>query len=311
MDGVADESGRRMKIGAVLALGEGDMDGGTPRWADVRALTQAAEHAGFDSAWFEDHFIARFPNRDETGVWEVFTMLGALAASTSRITLGPLVACTSFRNPALLAKIADTMDEISGGRFILGLGAGWHKPEYTAFGYPFDHLAARFEEALHIIVPLLREGHVDFAGRYYSARDCVLRPRGPSRQGPPIWIGASKPRMLRLTARYADAWNTVWHRRPDSLAEPYARFKAACAEVGRDPATVELTVGTLARVLAPSEARPEDDTLIAGSPEEVAAGLRRFAEAGVRHLTVIVQPGNVASVERFGPVLDILRREGI
>jgi probable F420-dependent oxidoreductase len=308
---MAQQSGRRMKIGAVIALGEGEMADATPHWADVRALAQAAERAGFDSCWIEDHLISRFPNRDERGMWECFTTLSALAATTSRIQLGPLVACTSFRNPTLLAKMSDTLDEISDGRALLGLGAGWHEPEYAAFGYPFDHLAARFEEALGIIVPLLREGRVDFSGEYYTARDAVLRPRGPSPNGPPIWIGASKPRMLRLTARYADAWHTAWHKRPESVVEPYERFKAACAEVGRDPATVELAVGTLARVLLPGEARPADQQLIAGPAEEVAEGLRSFTATGARHLTVIVEPGDVASIERFGPVLDILDRVGI
>src|SRR5215469_10880090 len=181
-------SGRRMKIGFSPAIHGAAASGQMPRFRDLQAQAQVAEQIGFDSLWVADHVMWPFPNQEEKGCWEAFTVLSGLAALTSRIQLGPLVACTSFRNPALLAKMADTLDEISDGRALLGLGAGWHEPEYAAFGYPFDHLAARFEEALGIIVPLLREGSVNFSGEYYSARDAVLRPRGPSPKGPPIWI---------------------------------------------------------------------------------------------------------------------------
>ena len=154
--------------------------------------------------------------------------------------------CTAFRNPALLAKMADAVDEVSGGRLILGLGAGWHEPEFTAFGYPFDHLASRFEDALRIIAPLVRKGEVDFSGTYERAVDAVSRPRGPRPEGPPILIGASQPRMLRLTAELADAWNTCWLGRAEELPEKLAPLREACAQVGRDPATLEVTVGQLA-----------------------------------------------------------------
>jgi hypothetical protein len=171
---------------------------------EIREMAQAAERVGLDSIWLPDHLLYRFSERGEV-FWEVFTMLSALAAVTTRITLGTIVVSTSFRPPALVAKIADTIDEVSGGRLILGLGAGWYQPEYEAFGYPFDHLASRFEEAMQIIAPLLREGQVDFQGKYYQVHNCVLRPRGPSRHGPPLLIAGRRPRMLQLAARYADA----------------------------------------------------------------------------------------------------------
>ncbi len=173
-------------------------------------------------------------------------MPSALAAVTTRIALGTLVACTSFRSPALLAKIADTLDEISGGRVLLGLGAGWHQPEYETFGYPF-------EEALQVIVPLLRQGRVDFQGHYYQAHNSVLCPRGPSPLGPPIWIGADGPRMLHLTARYADAWNSAWHSDATAVKECYEQFKKACEAVGRDPTSIALTVGIRVRLLSAGE----------------------------------------------------------
>jgi probable F420-dependent oxidoreductase len=297
---------RRMKLGVIMGLGEGDFDGGTARYRDVLAMAQAAEQAGLDSFWLPDHLVARMPNEPEQGVWEVFTFLSALAVQTKDILLGPLVACTSFRNPGMLAKIAAGLDELSQGRFILGLGAGWHEPEYTAFGYPFDHRAARFEEALQVIVPLLREGQVDFAGQYYSARDCFLRPRGPSPKGPPIWIGAAGPRMLRLTARYADGINTVWHPQPERAAARLEEFRTACAEVGRDPATVQLTVGTMAHVLAPGESPKEDEKGAIGTAEEVAEALARFAAIGTQHLVIIAEPSNVRGVERLARVVELL-----
>jgi probable F420-dependent oxidoreductase len=299
-------SARPMKIGVIVGLGEGEMGERTPRYRDIENMAHAAEQSGFDSFWVADHLLFRMPDQPELGTWEAFTFLSALAATTSRIVLGPLVACTSFRNPALLAKMADSLDEISNGRFILGLGAGWHQPEYTAFGYPFDHLASRFEEALKILVPLLREGEVDFAGQYYTARDCFLRPRGPTPSGPPIWIGAKQPRMLQLSAQYADGFNTVWHRTPDKAAPRLEDFRQACAERGRDVATVELSVGTLAHILAPGESSKEDAQGLVGEAEAVAEGLAAFAALGTQHLIVIISPEDIRGIERFGKVIELL-----
>ncbi|MGH2516096.1 MAG: LLM class flavin-dependent oxidoreductase [Ktedonobacterales bacterium] len=302
-----DQPARRMKLGVMPSMGEDEERGGRAfSYAEIRDMAQAAEDVGLDSFWLADHLLYRFPGKPEAGAWEVFPFLGALAEATKRITLGPLVACTSFRSPALLAKMAESMDEITGGRFILGLGAGWHEPEYTAFGYPFDHRAARFEEALKIIVPLLREGHVDFHGAYYEATDTVLRPRGPSQGRFPIWIGAHRPRMLRLVARYADTWNTVWHERSDAIEAQKVQIAAACQAVGRDPATLELTAGTFAHILASGEQPKPDESHIAGSPEEVALALKGFADAGVKHLVVLVEPESAEGIARFGEVVTLL-----
>ena len=302
-----NRSAQRMKLGIVLSTEEGGLQGRTPTFRDLQEMAQVAEQVGLDSIWLSDHLIYRFPGQKELAPWEAFTMLSALAAVTTRIALGPLVACTSFRSPTLLAKMADTLDEISGGRFILGLGAGWHQPEYEAFGFPFDHLASRFEEALQVIVPLLREGHVDFQGQYYQVRDCVLRPRGPSQYGPPILIGARRPRMLRLVAQYADAWNTVWHVEPEVVKERYEQFKEACAVVGRDPRVIELTAGTLVR-LPQSGGDAEEEKAITGSAEEIASQLRGFADVGVTHLMVAFEPQGVADIEQFGRIVELLRQ---
>ena len=195
-----------------------------PRWSDLLALARQAEAAGFDSLWLVDHLLIRFAAVSEqfgrpvlpelaaaapVGVWECWSLLAALSAVTERVTLGTLVTCTSYRNPALLAKIADTVDEISGGRVMLGVGAGDYEDEHRSFGMRWDHRVSRFDEALQILHPIMRQGRVDFAGAYYQARDCELRPRGPRPQGPPLMIGAlgHGPRMLELVARYADVWN--------------------------------------------------------------------------------------------------------
>jgi probable F420-dependent oxidoreductase len=301
-------SAKDMKFGIVLDTVEGALQGKTPTFRELQEMAQTAERAGLDSIWLCDHLLYRFPGQEEMGIWELFTMLSALAAITTRITLGTIVVCTSFRPPALVAKMVDTIDEISGGRLILGLGAGWHKPEYEAFGYPFDHLAGRFEEAMQVIAPLLREGQVDFQGRYYSVHNCVLRPRGPSRNGPPILIAGRRPRMLQVTARYADAWNTAWHVEPTVVKERYEEFKKACAEVGRDPASVELTVGTVVRLPSSNETA-DAEKAISGSPENIASQLQRFAETGVTHLIVALEPLNVESIEQFWHIVELLRQQ--
>lgn len=300
-----DLSSKRVNIGIVLRLVEGSLDGRTPRFQDLRTMTQAAEQVGLDSLWLADHLIYRFPGQDEFAPWETFTMLSALAAVTTRITLGTIVACTSFRPPALLAKMADAIDEISDGRFVLGLGAGWHQPEYEAFGYPFDHLASRFEEALQIILPLLREGHVDFQGRYYQVHNCVLRPRGPSAGGPRILIGASRPRMLELVAKYADAWNTAWHIDPAAVKQRYEAFQQACANVGRATSAVELTIGTIVRLRPSKEKSPQ--AAITGEPEEIARQLQSLIDVGAGHLIVSLDPLTPATIEEFGQIVRQLR----
>ena len=178
-------------------------------------------------------------------------MLAGLAAVTTRVELGPLVACTNFHNPALLAKQAATIDEISGGRFVLGLGAGWNRTEFDAFGYPFDHRIDRFEEAFTIIRTLLRDGAIDFDGRYYQARDCELRPRGPRPQGPPLMIGSVGPRMLEITMPHADSWN-VWFVDTDNSPAGVGPLRDlvddACRRAGRDPGDVERTVAVQVRM---------------------------------------------------------------
>ena len=303
-----------MKLGLFLPVLEGWLgDHWLPRWSELRRLAVRAEAVCFDALFVPDHLILGqspywgIPEGETRGTWEAWTLLAALAATTRTIALGPFVCCSGFRNPALLAKMAVTADEISGGRLILGLGCGSHPPEYAAFGYPYDHRVGRFEEALRIIGPLLREGRVDYAGRFYEARDCELRPRGLRPGGPPIWIAGFQPRMLRLAARWGDAFITAWHPDPSAVAEPFARLDEACAEVGRDPATLGRTVGAIVSVRdGGCAALPR--AAIEGPPETLAARLLAFRSAGVYHVVCMLDPRDEKGVERFAPVIELVRR---
>ena len=306
---------RPFKIGLFVPHFELPWNGSTLRWAEIAGMAQRAEEVGFDSFWLPDHLLYRFPKVHPQGAWDAWSLLAALAATTQTMEIGPLVACSNFRNPALIAKMADTIDEISGGRLILGLGAGWHEPEYTAFGFPFDHRVSRFEEALQIITALLRTGHVDFQGTYYTARDCELRPRGPRPEGPPIVVGTSGQRMLRLTARYADAWNVDRQNDVAGVQALNARVDQACQDVGRDPASLSRIIGIQVDLLNDSRqpTRPRQWVMapwpLTGTPEELAAQIRRFAEARVEHLIVSLDPVSLAAIDAFAPVLEALDRE--
>jgi alkanesulfonate monooxygenase SsuD/methylene tetrahydromethanopterin reductase-like flavin-dependent oxidoreductase (luciferase family) len=331
--GVSGGGARRrpVKVGLVLPLVERQQGGKTARWSDLRAMARLAEDVGFDSVWLPDHLLFRFEMRlglrVRLGAWECWSVLCALAASTRRVELGTIVCCTAFRNPALLARMADTVNDISGGRLILGLGAGWHEPEFDAFGFPFDHRVSRFEEAVTIIATLLRRGRVDFHGRYYQALDCELRPGGQGRASPPLMIGTTGERMLSLTARFADLWN-AWlifgRSHPGEIPPLRARVDAACRRVGRDPASLGRSVairvalgGRSGRVLAAlwrigaglagASTRPSP---LIGSPAGLADALLGFAGQGISHVQVEVQSNSLAEVEAFARVLDALDRGG-
>ncbi|CAN5816889.1 LLM class flavin-dependent oxidoreductase [soil metagenome] len=297
-------NGRPCKVGIYLPMAERGMDGETPRWSDILAVARRAEELGFDSVFIADHLLYRFEGQDTFGIWEGMSLLAALAAATERIELGTGVICTGFRNPALLAKMADAIDEISGGRLILGIGAGWHDPEYEAFGYPTDHKFSRFREALQIIQPLLKTGAVDFQGEYYGAHNCELRPRGPRGADLPLMIASTGDKMLELTARYADAWNG-WVV-PGRNAELLGRLDAACAAAGRDPATLQrigmVMVDHTGAEPDPNARRPP----VQGTPEEMAAAFRSLAADGISHLVVSHTPDSMEGLETLAPVLEVL-----
>jgi probable F420-dependent oxidoreductase len=298
-----------LKVGVQLPEVEREVE-----WLELLAMAQAAERIGLDSVWVGDHLLYRYPGEPARGPWEAWSVLAALAAVTSRVELGPLVACLGFHNPAILAKKAATVDAISGGRLVLGVGAGWHRPEYDAFGVPFDHRASRFEEAFTILRELLRTGASVFHGTYYSVDDCVLQPRGPRPAGPPLVVGSFGDRILRFTLPHVDGWN-AWFadygNTREGLVALLAKIDAACEAVGRDPATLEKSIAPSVRMRG-GVGRPGGDPAereippISGEPERLAATLRDYAELGIRHVQLVLDPITVASIEALGPMLEML-----
>ena len=243
-------------------------------------------------------------------------MLSALAASTSRITIGPLVAATAFHAPAMLAKLAATVDEVSGGRLILGLGAGWNETEFRAFGFPFDHRISRFEEAFTIVRTLLQDGGIDFDGKFFQARDCVLLPSPARPGGPPLMVGSIGPRMLEITLPHVQAWN-VWYADTDNSTaglEPHLRLvDEVCRRVGRDPAEIERTAAVLVRLPGGTGRVMGDSTRgavppVEGSPAAIAGRLREYADLGVAEVQLVVDPISVESVHALAPMLAELDR---
>jgi alkanesulfonate monooxygenase SsuD/methylene tetrahydromethanopterin reductase-like flavin-dependent oxidoreductase (luciferase family) len=302
---------RPLKVGIQLPEVEREV-----RWPELLDMIRTIEDLGFDSIWLGEHLLYRWPDRPPRGPWEAWTQLAAIAAVTSRVEFGPLVACTNFHNPALLAKQAATIDEISGGRFVLGLGAGWNETEFRAFGLPFDHRVDRFEEAYTIIRGLLQDGAVDFEGRFYQARDCELLPRGPRAAGPPLLIGSNGPRMLRITMATAHAWNSWFSdfgNRPDGIGRLRDVVDAACLDVGRDPADIDRTVAVMVhlpggggRVQGGYVENPPQP--LEGTPETMAEALRAFAREGISHEQLVLDPIDADSIRTVGLVLTELDR---
>jgi alkanesulfonate monooxygenase SsuD/methylene tetrahydromethanopterin reductase-like flavin-dependent oxidoreductase (luciferase family) len=290
-----------MRVGLVMPIADQDGAGGTaPSYGLIRALAKAADDGGLDSIWVCDHLLSQSDGAT-TGIHECWTILSALAEATSRVQLGSIVMCTSFRNPALLAKMAGTLDHVSDGRLILGVGCGWHEPEYEAFGFPFDHRVGRFEEALTVILALIREGRADFEGRWVQARDAVLLP--PARPDIPILIAAKRPRMLELTARHADAWNLAWFGEPSERFETIrADLAAACATVERDPSTLDITAGVTVRFtdrLDPTLPPDKAPAIDGSQPGAIAAGLEAWQAIGTDHAIVALEPCDADTVARL------------
>lgn len=296
-------SKRPMGVGVMMPISEGGHFGGNPRFSDVVEVSQAAAAAGFDALWFADHFSSTRDDGVVRGVWEAFTMMAAVAAAVPDLQIGSLVACTGYRNPGLLAKMAESIDEISDGRFILGLGAGWHKPEYDQFGFPFDYRVSRFEEAIKIIHPLLRQGEADFQGKFFQANKAVNVPRGPRPAGPPILIGSNGERMLGLVAQYADAWNTGWHRSTEKVIGQAEKLNRACLAAGRNPSTVAKTVGANFRMNPSRGSRPD---CFEGGNEERAQLLREFRDLGIVHVIAGLDLCTPETVTDFGGALRLL-----
>ncbi len=305
----ASGSPRSPRVGFFMFPGDGPPPMG---WNDLVAIAQHAEEVGFDSLWLPDH--VQIPMGDDTlvGMWECWTFLAGLATVTSRVDIGTLVASTSYRNPALIAKMAEAIDEMSNGRVILGIGAGHIPTEAHAFDFPYDYRASRFEEAIQIITSLVRERTVDFEGRWHSARGAVMRPDGPRSHGLPVMVGAEGPRMIRIAARYADELNIDIGTTLDSIGPLSERIDDACRDVGRDPATLRRSAFIPIDLSSP-ERPPDpylgsmfDEVAYRGTPEELANVFRAYAAAGFHEVQVWPNPCTIDFIDAFAPVLALL-----
>jgi alkanesulfonate monooxygenase SsuD/methylene tetrahydromethanopterin reductase-like flavin-dependent oxidoreductase (luciferase family) len=278
-------------------------------WPEYVAMARAAEEVGFDSIWVGDHLLYRGDGRPERGPWDAWTMLAGLAAVTERVTLGPLVACTAFRRPGVLARTAAAVDELSRGRLVLALGAGWNKIEFDAFGIPFDHRVGRFEEAFEIIRRLLAGERVTFSGRYETVADAILLPAPTSR--PSLMVGATSRPMLEISLPHVDAWNTwyEWYgNTPDGFAAANSMVDELVRRAGRDPRAILRSACALVVLDRAAGERQLRDVVppLEGSPERIAADLRELAEAGADEAILVVSPITERSIRLLGATLALL-----
>ena len=293
---------RPLRVGIQLPEVERDV-----RWPEYVAMARAAEEVGFDSVWVGDHLLYRGGGRPERGPWDAWTLLAGVAAVTERVRIGPLVACTAFRSPGVLARTAAAVDELSGGRLVLGLGAGWNEPEFRAFGLPFDHRVARFEEAFEIVRRLIGGERVTFAGRYHAVQDALLLP--PPARRPPLMVGANGPRMLAATLAHVDAWNTwydVYGNTPEGFAEANRAVDEAAERAGRDPREIERSACVLVVLDRAAAERPIVPDAPPVEEPHVAAGLRALADAGADEAILVVSPITEDSIRRLRGALAAL-----
>ena len=296
-----------MKIGVQLPEVERPV-----RWSEVRDIARTVEDCGLDSVWLGDHLLYR-EDGPARGPWEAWSVLAGLAEATERVEIGPLVAATAFHVPAMIAKKAATVDEISGGRLILGLGAGWNQTEFDAYGFPYDHRVARFEEAFTIVSTLVRDGAIDFEGRFYTNRGMELVPR--ARPDMKILIGSNGPRMLRAALPRADMWNT-WYldfgNHPDGLSPLNEIVDEACRDVGRDPSDIERTAAIYVQLEGGTGRRAGSEEKQAGKPitgtrEAIAGEIAGFEGAGLGHIQVVLDPIDARAVEELAEIVRLIR----
>jgi probable F420-dependent oxidoreductase len=295
-----------MKIGVMLPVGGEDGPGGSvPRWKDIRAVAEAADQSGLDAVWLADHFLYKAPDGAMFGMHESWTLLSAVAAVTTRVELGNMVLCASFRDPGLTAKMAAALDEVSGGRLVLGVGAGWHDPEYEAFGLPTDHRVGRFEEWLEIVARLVRGETVTFDGTYHQVREAVLEPAPQHRI--PILVAGHRPRMMRLTAEWADVWNTAWYgAASEKVEDRLSTLREAVKAAGKPEGAVAATVGVVVR--DPDQPRVPDPepNAIEGTIPELAEALAAYQKLGIDQLVVSPEPMTPRSAERLAEAKQLL-----
>ncbi len=314
----------RLRLGLVL-----------PTWTtagltygEVRDVARAAAEVGFDALYATDHLLLPSDNAElkrragvdysgdptvaSEGYLECFTTLTALAVDVPGLRLGSFVACTGYRNPGLLAKIAVTLDEVSGGRLVLGVGAGDSGGEHETFGWPYEQPVGHFEESLEILRRLFRGETLDYHGAYYHTRGARLLPSGPRPQGPPLLIGTvnPRPRMQRLVAQYADIWNgwlAYTDASPESAAAQLAIIDRACQEHGRDPATLVATTAVRGAMPGSGYVPRADERPLSGPPGEMAETLAGHGRLGISEVEVALTMGGVRGVDAFGKVIQELR----
>ena len=282
---------RRLQVGVQLPEVEREV-----RWPELLAIARRAEQSGYDSVWLGDHMLYRGDGREERGPWDVWTTLAALAASTERVRLGPLVASTAFHPPGLLARMAAAIAEVSAGRFVLGLGAGWNDTEFRAFGLPLDRKVARFEEAFTIIRRLLAGERVTFEGRFYSVEDAVLLPQ--PRHRVPLLVGSAGPRLVGLASPHVDWWNCwySWYgNTPSGFAELSASFegsfrRSACVLVAVDDGAGE---------------RPYEADAPPVATRALREHLQELADAGADEAILVLDPINAESIAAVARVLGL------
>ena len=278
-------------------------------WSEYAALARAAETDGFDSIWVGDHLLYRGDARGERGPWDTWTLLAALAAITTHVRIGPLVACTAFSSAGLLAKHAATVQDISDGRLVLGLGAGWNEVEFRAYGIPFDHRVDRFAESFEAIRRLLSGERVTMHGSFVELDDAVLLPL--PRRRPELMIGSNSPRMLSIALPYVDAWNTWFNgfgNTPDGFARLDRSIDDAVRAAGRRPEDIRRSACVY--VVLPADRRERvvgaEVTPLQGPPRAIADGLRAMAEAGADEVIIVVDPITERSIHVLGEAIALL-----
>jgi probable F420-dependent oxidoreductase len=276
------------------------------RWPEYVAMARAAQEVGFDSIWVGDHLLYRGDDRPERGPWEAWTLLAGLAVATTRVRLGPLVACLGFHPPAVLAKMAATVDELSGGRLVLGVGAGWNRVEFDAFGIPFDRRAARFAEAFEIVRRLVAGERVTWAGEHHRVDDAVLAP-SPARPIP-LMVGSTGERVLTHALPHVDAWNTWfdWYgNSPEGFDQANRRISDLARATGRDPSTLRRSACVLVQVddAATERPRPRDFDPVSAQADRLTAHLGALGEAGADEAILVANPITEASIRTLGRAL--------
>jgi alkanesulfonate monooxygenase SsuD/methylene tetrahydromethanopterin reductase-like flavin-dependent oxidoreductase (luciferase family) len=297
------------ELGAVIPIIESGPDRGVPSGRDVLKQARRAEEIGFDTIWTPDELLWQVDGGPPRGAWDGISMAGAVAAVTSRAKVGTWVMSALHRNPGITAKIAETLDEISSGRFVFGLGAGHEWPgQARAFGLPEAQIFTRFEEALEIIVPLLRDGHANFEGTFHAARDLVQAPRGPRPGAIPLLLGGNGPKGQRLAVRYADIYSCYIEERAevDEVAPRLASLEAICEELGRDPAAIGRSVGVWVRPLDPVGARPSN---LSGNADEIADAIRSFRDAGFTQVELMYLPGTMEALDALASVVEAIHSD--